>query len=163
MSQARRFFKHFTRSLQQSSKNVGGRQTAFALSWLLLTFSLAPPQLLAQSTFGSIVGTVKDSSGALIPGASVRLTNTGTAAERTVASDQHGDYSFLNLNPGKSQVSISATGFEKTDFSDLDLQSRETKRVDATLQLGAASETVVVQGASAGVITRNGPLPADPN
>ena len=152
MSKARRFFKHCALSLQQSSKDTTGRQTAFALSWLLLTFSL-PLQLHAQSTFGSIVGTVKDSSGALIPGASVSLTNTGTAAERTVTSDQHGDYSFLNLNPGKYKVSVSATGFEKTDFSDLDLQSRETKRVDATLRLGAASETVVVQGASAGVIT----------
>ena len=152
MSQARRFFKHFALSLQQSSKNNGARQTAFALAWLLLSFPLSP-QLLAQSTFGSIVGTVKDSSGALIPGATVSLTNTGTGAERTLTSDQHGDYSFVNLNPGKYQVSVSASGFEKTDFSDLDLQSRETKRVDATLQLGAASETVLVQGASAGVIT----------
>ena len=99
------------------------------------------------------MGTVKDSSGAVIPGATVMLTNSGTAAERTVVTDQHGDYSFVNLNPGKYQVTVSANGFEKTDFSDLDLQSRETKRVDATLKLGAASETVMVEGASAGVIT----------
>src|ERR1700678_3171186 len=128
-------------------------RNSHALACLLLIVSLLPLKMLAQSTFGSIVGTVKDSSGALIPGASVRLTNTGTAAERTVTSDQHGDYSFINLNPGKYQVSVSAAGFEKTDFSDLDLQSRETKRVDAALKLGAASETVMVEGASAGVIT----------
>jgi Carboxypeptidase regulatory-like domain/TonB dependent receptor len=107
----------------------------------------------AQSTFGSIVGTVKDSSGALVPGSTVTLTNAGTGAERAVTTDQHGDYGFLNLNPGKYQVTVMATGFEKTDFSDLDLQSRETKRVDAVLKLGAASETVTVQGASTGVIT----------
>jgi hypothetical protein len=124
-----------------------------ALPCLLLIVSLLPLRLFAQSTFGSIVGTVKDSSGAVIPGASVMLTNIGTAAERTVVTDQHGDFSLVNLNPGKYQVTVSAAGFEKTDFSDLDLQSRETKRVDAALKLGSATETVMVQGASAGVIT----------
>jgi hypothetical protein len=138
---------------ERSWKTRGRRNTAFALPCLLFAFSLLPSQILAQSTFGSIVGTVKDSSGALVPGASVRLTNTGTAAERIFTTDQHGDYSFLNLNPGKYQVTVTASGFESTDFSDLDLQSRETKRVDATLKLGAASETVMVQGSSAGVIT----------
>jgi hypothetical protein len=124
-----------------------------ALPCLLLIVSLLPLRLLAQSTFGSIVGTVKDSSGAVIPGATVMLTNIGTAAERTVVTDQHGDFSLVNLNPGKYQITVSAAGFEKTDFSDLDLQSRETKRVDAALKLGSATETVMVQGASAGVIT----------
>ena len=57
-----------------------------ALPCLLLIVSLSPLRLCAQSTFGSIVGTVKDSSGAVIPGATVMLTNTGTAAERTVMS-----------------------------------------------------------------------------
>src|SRR3984885_5886804 len=123
------------------------------LTSLLLIVSLLPLKTLAQSTFGSIVGTVKDSSGAVIPGATVMLTNSGTAAQRTVITDQHGDYSLVNLNPGKYQITVSAAGFEKTDFSDLDLQSRETKRVDAALKLGSATETVMVQGASAGVIT----------
>ena len=136
-----------------SPKNTRTRKSALALPCLLLIVSLLPLKTVAQSTFGSIVGTVKDSSGAVIPGATVMLTNIGTAAERTVVTDQHGDYSMVNLNPGKYQITVSATGFEKTDFSDLDLQSRETKRVDAALKLGSATETVMVQGASAGVIT----------
>jgi hypothetical protein len=89
----------------------------------------------------------------LVPGASVTLTNIGTAATKTTTSDDHGDYSFLNLNPAKYQVTIVAAGFEKVDFSDLDLQARETKRVDAALNLGAATQTITVQGASTGVIT----------
>ena len=117
------------------------------LPCLVLIVSLLPLRLFAQSTFGSIVGTVKDSSGAVIPGATVMLTNVGTAAQRTVVTDQHGDFSMVNLNPGKYQITVSAAGFEKTDFSDLDLQSRETKRVDTALKLGSATETVVVQGA----------------
>ena len=137
-----------------SQRNPFFRQLlTHALPCLLLIVSLLPLRLFAQSTFGSIVGTVKDSSGAVIPGATVMLTNIGTAAERTVVTDQHGDYSLVNLNPGKYQITVSAAGFEKTDFSDLDLQSRETKRVDAALKLGSATETVMVQGASTGVIT----------
>jgi hypothetical protein len=147
MLQYHRFLREFVTSVEQLSFSV------LALLCLLLMFFLSPASTLAQSTFGSIVGTVKDASGALVPGASVRLTNLGTAAERTVITDQHGDYSFLNLNPGRYQVTVTASGFESTDFSDLDLQSRETKRVDATLKLGAANETVMVQGSSAGVIT----------
>jgi Carboxypeptidase regulatory-like domain/TonB dependent receptor len=147
MLQDHPFLREFVTSVEQLSFSV------LALLCLLLMFFLSPASTLAQSTFGSIVGTVKDASGALVPGASVRLTNLGTAAERTVITDQHGDYSFLNLNPGRYQVTVTASGFESTDFSDLDLQSRETKRVDATLKLGAANETVMVQGSSAGVIT----------
>ena len=145
--------RHKQHPPEKSWKRKGCRRAALALPCVLLIFFLSPACTLGQSTFGSIVGTVKDSSGALVPGASVRLTNSGTGAERTMITDQHGDYSFLNFNPGRYQVTVTASGFESTDFSDLDLQSRETKRVDASLKLGAANETVMVQGSSAGVIT----------
>jgi hypothetical protein len=168
-----RFLAEFLTSLEQLSSTCRPKEHPPEQSWrrrcsgkpalalpCLLLFLLSPACTVAQSTFGSIVGTVKDSSGALVPGASVRLTNSGTGAERTVITDQHGDFSFLNLNPGRYQVTVTASAFESTDFSDLDLQSRETKRVDATLKLGAASETVMVQGSSAGVITTDVFLPA---
>ncbi len=157
MYRSRRFFTLCALSPRKMSSTTSNRRGALVLALvlaclLLLSFFLPPPAA-AQSTFGSIVGTVKDSSGALIPGASVTLTNTGTAASKIATTNDHGDYSFLNLNPGKYQVSIKAGGFQQTDFSDLDLQSRETKRVDASLTLGSASETVMVQGSAAGVIT----------
>jgi hypothetical protein len=87
-------------------KEVAATELQLVLLCLLLIFFLSPACSLAQSTFGSIVGTVKDASGALVPGASVKLTNSGTGAERTVITDQHGDYSFLNLNPGRYQVTV---------------------------------------------------------
>jgi len=119
---------------------------------LMIAFTLSTP-LIAQSTFGSIVGTVKDSAGALVPGATVSLSNAGTSAVRTITTNQAGEYSFLNLNAAKYQITIVAPGFEKIEFADLDLQAREIKRVDADLKLGAASETITVEGASAGTIT----------
>ena len=130
------------------------RKSAFAIPCMLLLIFLLLPKMLAQSTFGSIVGTVKDASGARHPqcfgdadqqrhwGRKDRGLRTSMA---TIAS------SISTRENTRSQFRQAA--LKSTDFSDLDLQSRETKRVDATLKLGAASETVMVEGASAGVIT----------
>ena len=138
MSQAHPSFEQFAPSLEQFLSRC--RQVA-RLSWkyafaCLLIFSLTP-RIHAQSTFGAIVGTVKDASGAVIPNATVRLTNAGTAAERVATSDTHGDYSFLNLNAGKYQITVTASGFEQTDFSDLDLQSLGPAAAPAAMSDGS--------------------------
>jgi hypothetical protein len=123
---------------------------------IILLFSLvllgASLPVMAQSTFGSIVGTVKDVSGGILSGASVSLVNNGTGAGSKSTTAANGDYSFVNLNPGKYRIVITASGFETVEFSDLDLQSREIKRVDVSLKVGATSDTVTVTGSSAGVI-----------
>jgi hypothetical protein len=123
------------------------------LPLLLLVLALQPRPVSAQSTFGSILGTVTDASGSLIPGAKVTLVNTGTAAARTVITSKSGEYSFVNIDYGKYQVTVEAAGFETARFDGLDLQAREVKRVDAKLTVGAATQTVTVQDAAAGVIT----------
>jgi Carboxypeptidase regulatory-like domain len=107
----------------------------------------------AQSTFGSILGTVTDSTGAVVSGASVSLTNAGTSAVRTTTTDAAGGYSFVNLEAGNYVVTVAGNGFKKATFSDLSLAAREAKRVDASLNAGSTAETVVVQATSAGVIT----------
>jgi hypothetical protein len=122
------------------------------LLFCLLLLCAALPAT-AQSTFGSIVGTVKDISGGILAGVSITLVNNGTGVTAKSTTSANGDYSFVNLNPGKYQMVVVASGFEKVEFSDLDLQSRETKRVDAALKVGAISDTVTVTGTSAGVIT----------
>jgi hypothetical protein len=102
---------------------------------------------LGQSTFGSIVGTVKDQSGSVVPGATVTLVNAGSSATRTTTSSASGNYEFLNLDAGTYQVSIQATGFKDSVFDHLVLQARDTQRIDASLAIGAASQTVEVQAA----------------
>jgi hypothetical protein len=102
---------------------------------------------LAQSTFGSIVGTVKDQSGSVVPGATVTLVNQGSSAKHTGVTSASGSYEFLNLDAGTYQVSITASGFKDQVFSNLVLQARDTQRIDANLSIGAESQTVEVQAA----------------
>ena len=124
-----------------------------ALSALLLTLASSSTPVFAQSTFGSIVGTVSDQSGALVKGGTVSLVNTRTSVLRSVLTDENGSYSFNNLDAGKYTLTVQVQGFQKMEFTNIDLLARETRRVDASLEVGTQSETVNVEGISAGVIT----------
>jgi hypothetical protein len=97
-----------------------------------------------QSTFGSISGTVKDSSGAAISGAEVTLTSVATGAKQTFTTDQNGLYSFVNVNPGEYTVDVNKTGFERFKRDTFDLQVQQSARIDATMQVGAETQTVEV-------------------
>jgi hypothetical protein len=97
-----------------------------------------------QSTFGSISGTVKDASGAAIAGAQVTLTSTATGAQQTFTTDQNGLYSFLNLNPGEYTVDVDKTGFKRFKQASIDVQVQQSARIDATLEVGADTQTVEV-------------------
>ena len=101
----------------------------------------------AQSTFGSIVGTVKDQSGSVVPGATVTVVNQGTSSTHTVTTSASGGYEFLSLDAATYQVSIQANGFKDVILDHIVLQARDTQRLDASLAVGAASQTVEVQAA----------------
>ncbi|HXR39407.1 MAG TPA: TonB-dependent receptor [Terracidiphilus sp.] len=123
---------------------------------LLLAFclaALAACPLLAQSTFGEILGTVRDSSGAVVQGAQVTLANTGTTARRTAVTDANGSYAFKNIDVGAYTLTITAPGFEKESLPAISLTARETRRMDATLKPGAETQTVVVIEDAEPVIT----------
>ena len=117
--------------------------------WLLLVALVGSFGLpaLGQSTFGSIVGTVKDQSGSVVPNATVTLVNVGSSSSHTAASNASGSYEFLNLDAGTYQITISASGFKDEVFDHLVLQARDTQRIDANLAVGSASQTIEVQAA----------------
>ena len=121
--------------------------------FLICLLLFGAPGLQAQSTFGSIVGTVQDASGAVVPGAKVTLLNTGTSAQREVASDASGNFTFSNIDVGKYTVTIAAVGFEKFSQPDILLTARETRHIEAKLQLGAESQTMTVTATAENVIT----------
>jgi hypothetical protein len=115
--------------------------------------ALAASRLAAQSTFGAILGTVRDSSGALVLGAQVTLVNTGTAATRTMATDANGNYAFKNIDVGTYALTFSAPGFQKESLKEISLTARDTRRMDATLKPGVETQTIIVNDNSSPVIT----------
>jgi len=128
-------------------------QTAARLLALVLFVFAFCPSAGGQSTFGSVVGTVHDSSGAVLQGAQVKLTNTGTTAERTAITDAGGDYAFQNIEVGFYTLTITAPGFETDSLPTIQLTARETRRLDTTLKPGAETQTVVVVDDPTPVIT----------
>jgi len=132
--------------LRVHSISVGTR----AASLLLLATCLAVAgPLAAQSTFGTILGTVRDASGALVTGAQLTLLNTGTQGGRSATTDSNGDYAFRNIDVGAYQLTIDAPGFQTQTMPAVSLTARETRRLDAVLKLSGGTQTVVVTDDSA--------------
>jgi len=128
------------------------RSAGFRL-FLVCLLALAAGRLPAQSTYGAILGTVRDSSGAVVEGAKVTLANTGTSAKQSATTDESGSYAFKNIEVGTYTLTISAQGFEKVSLSEISLTARETRRLDEVLKPGAETQTVVVLDTAAPVIT----------
>lgn len=112
--------------------------------------------LLAQSTLGTILGTVRDQSGATVPNASVRVTNTDEGTSQQTTTDTNGNYQILNEKPAHYSVEVSHAGFETKTMTQLQLIARQQLRVDVTLNLGTTTQSVTVES-TAGVITTDTP------
>jgi hypothetical protein len=97
----------------------------------------------AQQNTAEIVGTVTDSSGAVVPTVQVVIENMGTGVHRSIQT-QDGSYAFTLLQIGKYAVHVSAAGFKTSDVPAFDLDAGERRRIDVTLQVGAQSESVQV-------------------
>ena len=109
---------------------------------------------LAQ-TLGEITGEVQDQSGALVPGASITVTNTATNGSRTTTANSAGLYSFPGLTPGTYQLKATAPGFQTAVTNNIELQVQQTARVDFALKLGNAAETVQVEANATMLTTDN--------
>src|SRR5215831_18467776 len=101
----------------------------------------------AQVDTGSLVGTVKDPSGAALSNVSVNAINIDTGVPMGVKTDAEGNYVITPLHIGRYSLSVEFTGFRKEIRKDIVLDVQRTIRVDFTLQVGSASETVEVSGA----------------
>ncbi len=100
---------------------------------------LAP--LGAQTTAGSIVGTVTDPSGAIVAGATVTITNMGTNIAVKTTSDSSGEYVVTPLEVGKYSVTVEATGFKRSIRPDIQVNVQDRVRVDAKLEVGNSRRT----------------------
>src|SRR6202790_3021477 len=120
------------------------RRFVLALSVALSAVCLAVPGL-ARTTFGTILGTVTDPSGAVMPNVTITVTNEGENISHNVTSDAQGNYQAENLKAGKYTVTAQVGGFKEVTVKDILLIARQTVRVDVKLAIGTAAEQVTVE------------------
>src|SRR6266571_5253243 len=120
----------------------------------LLTFVfLASAPLFSQSSNGTISGTVADASGAIVPGVTVTATNNATGVVTTVLSNDAGVYNFASLLPGTYKISATISGFRTQTFNDVQLGNAGQLRLNFTLEVAAAAQSVEVSVEAANLIT----------
>jgi Carboxypeptidase regulatory-like domain/TonB dependent receptor-like, beta-barrel len=102
------------------------------------------PISYSQAITGDILGTVKDPSGAVIPGAQVTLTATATGVSTKATTDPSGSYLFAQLKPGHYSLTASKQGFQTTTISDINLLVGQRPEVDITLKVGQVTQKVTV-------------------
>jgi outer membrane receptor protein involved in Fe transport len=132
----------------------------FLSGFALLLFAFATVAGVAQSTVGQIVGTVKDPTGLLLPGATVTVTNLQTGKMLEIKSNEAGDYLARELPPGNYSVSASFSGFKQVLRTGINLVAFQNVRVDLLLEVGANSDQIVVTAEVPQVDTRSNTLGA---
>ena len=115
---------------------------------LLFCFTCCVLSLRAQTTEGSILGTITDPSGAVIAGAVVTVTNVDTTISEKAVTDATGAYVLTNLHIGRYSVTVEATGFKRSVRSDIVVNVQDRIRVDVALEVGSVSDTVEVAAAA---------------
>jgi hypothetical protein len=125
-------------------------KTACAFLALFMLFSPSPVK--AQMITADILGTVTDSTGAVLAGAKVTIKNTGTGISRSAETGKTGDYTFTLLQIGSYEVTIESKGFRKFVAKNINLTSGDRARINATMTVGQATETVNVSADSAAAL-----------
>ena len=124
------------------------RKMLAAVVGVLVLGCLGAGRARAQATWGSISGFVSDSSGAMIAGANVTVTEVHTGVETKGVTDSSGLYNITHLLPGEYTVSVEAQGFKRFTQEHVTLQVDSTVRVDCALQLGTVTQEVTVEAAA---------------
>ena len=113
---------------------------------LALAIGLTAVPAAAQILYGNVVGVVKDTSGALIPGATVTIVNKDTGLTRETTTNTEGAYSIINVLPGPYEVKVTLTGFRDIVRQNVPVTIGEIARVDFSMEIAAVSETIMVIG-----------------
>jgi len=126
------------------SKGIVGYAT-IVCALVLLGISLT--RSYAQTTYATIVGTVRDPSAAVMPGVTVTVTNDATGEKHTQPTNEVGAYAFTTLFPGTYSIHAEMSGFRPIDIRAISLQVNQTARYDLTLEVGPLTQSVEVQAA----------------
>ena len=132
------------------------RQTSAVPAALIFFICLAGQYLFGQVDTGTLLGTVKDQSGAVIPGVRVTLTNEGTSFTLNTTTTADGSYIFTPIKIGRYRVEAEFTGFQKSVRTGIDVNIQAQIVVDFVLVPGAVTQTVEVTGQAPLLQTQNG-------
>jgi hypothetical protein len=121
---------------------------------VLVSMLLLPGMLLADVT-GSILGVVRDPSGAVVKGARVTITNTQTNLSQSVVSDDDGSYRFLALPVGTYRLNATMTGFQQFNTTDIVLKVNDQLRFDIKLTVGSITEQISISASTIQVETES--------
>src|SRR5258705_2993775 len=132
------------------------KATAFGLA-LLGLIAVSSSGAFGQAISGNLVGTVIDSSGAVVPNAGVEATKIDTGITTTTTTNGTGAYRFENLPVGTYRIVVRSGGF-KTAIQQVDVVLNQTGTLNITMTLGATSETIEVSGVAATIDTTSAQL-----
>ncbi|MBW8746268.1 MAG: carboxypeptidase regulatory-like domain-containing protein, partial [Acidobacteria bacterium] len=114
------------------------------LMGLLAVVLMFAPGMLAQSYYGTLKGSVTDSQGAAIAGATVTLTDVNTKIARTAVSNGSGEYLFSAVDPGTFDLTVTSSNFQTYVRKGVNVATQQTVTIDTPLAVGASSTTVEV-------------------
>ncbi|MBV8069926.1 MAG: carboxypeptidase regulatory-like domain-containing protein, partial [Acidobacteriaceae bacterium] len=127
-------------------RHLGTRWLVCVAAVVLL--ALVPQSGFAQAVYGSIAGTVRDATGSVVDAVNVTLTNTATGETRSMTTSSSGDYTFVNILPGRYSLTAEKAGFKKLVREPIIVDIESGLRVDLTLEVGAVTQTVEVTAAA---------------
>jgi hypothetical protein len=134
----------------------GTRSLLLAAGALLIVGTLTPSRLAAQEITATILGTVTDSSGAVIPDATVSVTNLSTKAERRTTTTTAGVFFFTSLPIGDYKLRVTKEGFKQYERTSIHLDVNQKLSFDVALEVGATTQAITVTGEIALVETSTG-------
>ncbi len=119
----------------------------------LAATTFIPTHAVSQTLYGELVGNVRDSSDAAVPGATVTITNVNTNQSRQAMTDDAGSYNFATVDAGTYTVRVSKEGFSTTSETNVLVTINNVTRVNVAMKLGAVNETVTVTADAAALQT----------
>ena len=130
-------------------------QRSIPLAVLAVLVCTSGVRMDAQGTGASITGTLRDATGAVVPGATVKSSSIESGRDWTTLSNEVGIYNLPALPPGQYTVSVEAAGFKRMVTNAITLEVNQIARVDLTLEVGAVADTVAVSGIAPLLQTEN--------
>lgn len=131
------------------------RRAVLILGAMLTLILLEKPNALAQVAGGSISGTVKDMTGAVVPVASVKVRNLGTGVQQSTQTNSDGFFAFPSIPVGQYEIDISRPGFKPFKRTGVAIDVNTRLEVDVTLQMGEETQEITVHSAAVQVETQN--------